>query len=150
MDYSHPRLVGYPFLTVVFILVCVGCVIWLIFRENLFLFLTYTGRPRAPERENAPAPASPVSFSLTPYGTHDFTYDQGLRYEKLKEYRSASALFLQVIRVTPEWAEPRYRLALSFARMKDHDNAWEQYRELRVLDPELARKLYRELAEFHL
>lgn len=74
-------------------------------------------------------------------------FDKGLRYEALSEYHEALKIYLQVVRVRPEWAEARYHLGLAHARLRQHEKAWEQFEILMELDRELAHALLLHIAK---
>jgi hypothetical protein len=69
------------------------------------------------------------------------TFDKGLRYEALREYFEAMGLFLQVVKVRPNWPEPRFHLGIANVHLHQIENALEQVESLKKLNTELAEEL---------
>ena len=75
-----------------------------------------------------------------------FAYNNiGLIYFELGLFPDATTMFRRAI--DSEWQDPlfRFNLGLSYVRLGQKELALEQWRFLRMVDPELAEKLYIEI-----
>ena len=68
-------------------------------------------------------------------------YNLGLTYAKAKRYTEAIEPFKQAIRIKPEDAKAHFCLGLVYSLVDDKGSALEEYKILKDLDKDLARKL---------
>jgi len=57
-------------------------------------------------------------------------------------HREAVESYKQAIRIKPDLAEAHYKLGIAYLIKGDRGSALEEYKILKVLDPESAKKLF--------
>ncbi|MBW3625312.1 MAG: hypothetical protein KY468_18095 [Armatimonadetes bacterium] len=127
--------------------------VWMLARGIRIGFFTSSSERRAGERDSPPRPPEGYSeeywnsWRNSPRWHPTYRYDLARRYESVGEHATARMIYEQVVEARPQWAEPRYYLALAYLRLKDREKARSQYELLKTLDPELAESLQRRLLD---
>ena len=66
----------------------------------------------------------------------------GFAYDQLGFHEDAREAYMQAIRINPDYAEAHYSLGVAYLLIKDRDSAINEYKILKVLDIDLANKLF--------
>jgi len=66
----------------------------------------------------------------------------GFAYDQLGFHEEAREAYIQAIRIDPDYAEAHYSLGVAYLLIKDRDSAINEYKILKVLDIDLANKLF--------
>ena len=69
----------------------------------------------------------------------------GISHCRLKEYHRAVDAFTQALKLDARNPDALYGLGLCYHHMGKYDRAIQQYRKLRLIDPDLADKLFKAL-----
>jgi Tfp pilus assembly protein PilF len=72
----------------------------------------------------------------------DVHFALGISYMDLGLYEKSSESFKQAIRIKPDYAAAHFNLGLAYLLLKDSGAALEQYKVLKILDLDLANKLF--------
>ena len=57
-------------------------------------------------------------------------------------HKEAIEAYKEAIKINPNYAEAYFNLGVSYIMLKDGPSAYEQYKKLLELDPQLAEELY--------
>jgi len=75
----------------------------------------------------------------------DAHYNLGSAYAELGKYQEAVDSIRQAIRIKPDFADAHYNLGLVYMILKDKSSALDEYKVLKDLDDEGAKKLFNEI-----
>lgn len=85
-----------------------------------------------------------VSTNINPKLKPDAYYKLGVLCQRLNDNQAAIENLKQAVRLNPNFAEAYYRLSYSHLLLGDRKNALKQYKKLRKIDQDLAKKLNQE------
>jgi len=83
------------------------------------------------------------------YNAEDY-YNLGLTHDEAGRHNKAIEAYLQAIHARPEYAAAHYRIALAYLRSHDSIAAHDEYKELKKINPQMAKDLYEQAIELTL